>query len=85
MKPYCSRNTLVIGRLYCSDDIPELYTEIKPFYAKVEMWIKTHWKRLPTGQYIGPEAIKLENDGAKKAYFPLSPDGQIEGNPRKES
>jgi hypothetical protein len=70
MKPYFRDNTLVIGRLYCSDDVPRLFAVTKPLFSKLEKWIRKKWHKLPTGQYIGPEAKALEAKGANLAYFP---------------
>ncbi len=70
MKPYVENNTLVIGSLYCSDDAAELFEVTKPYFSKLASWIRKHWERLPTGQYIGPEANELLKQGAKLAYFP---------------
>ncbi len=76
MKPYLKGNTLVIGRLYCSDDVPEFYAVTRPIFSKLAKWIKKDWRRLPTGQYCGPEADSLMNTGATLAYFPPGPTGQ---------
>ena len=70
MKPYLKDSTLVIGQLYCSDDNPQLFMVTKPLFSKLASWIKKHWQKLPTGQYIGPEAKLLMDQGTKLAYFP---------------
>jgi hypothetical protein len=70
MKPYFKDNVLVIGRIYCSNDLPQLFAVTKPWFMRLRKWIKNEWERLPTGQYIGPEAKELEHKGAKLAYFP---------------
>lgn len=74
---YRSPDLLVMGRLYCSDDgihssdeARTLYDKRKPFFAKLAKWIKSKWKKLPTRQYIGPEAERLLESGAKLAYLP---------------
>jgi hypothetical protein len=71
MRPYFrAPDLLVIGRVYCSSDVKELHVIRKPYFSKLAKWIRSHWQRLPTGQYIGPEAMKLKEGGVKLAYFP---------------
>ena len=70
MRPYLKDNTLVIGRLYCSDDVKTFFTVTKPYFAKIAEWIRNQWHRLPTGQYIGPEAQCLMEGGVQLAFFP---------------
>ena len=70
MRPYVEDRTLVIGRLYCSDDVPGLYAISRPIFHRLAKWIRSNWERLPTGQYIGPEAQSLRAEGFELAYFP---------------
>jgi hypothetical protein len=70
MKPYYKDDTLVVGRLYSSSDVPELFAVTKPYFTEIAKWIKNEWSKLPTGQYLGTEAAALKNKGAKLAYFP---------------
>jgi len=71
MRPYFTPPALVvIGRLYCSNDVPALFAVTRPYFHRLAKWIRANWARLPTGQYIGPEAQALVEGGAKLAYFP---------------
>lgn len=67
---YRSPDLLVIGRLHCSNDVGDLHETTKTNFSRLAKWIKGNWKKLPTGQYIGPEAETLVNNGAKLVYFP---------------
>lgn len=70
MFPYFKNNLLVIGRIFCSNDVPDLFRITKPWFRKLAKWIRGNWEKLPTGQYVGPEAKSLLEAGAKLAYFP---------------
>jgi hypothetical protein len=70
MRPYVSDKTLVIGRLFCSDDVPELFRATRPVFHRLAEWVRSNWERLATGQYIGPEAQRLRADGFELLYFP---------------
>ena len=63
-------DALVIGRLYCSDDVPDLFRITKPYFSKLAKWVRGKWEKLPEGQFIGPEGQSLLEKGVKLAYFP---------------
>jgi hypothetical protein len=71
MLPYFKPpDLLVIGRLYCSNDHKGYFQMTRPYFMKLRAWIRKNWKKLPTRQYIGPEAEALVEQGARLAYFP---------------
>lgn len=71
MRPYENDSgMLIVGRLYCSDDVPELFADTLPLFRKLRRWIQKNWHWLPEGQYAGPEAFVRIQNGAKRAYFP---------------
>jgi hypothetical protein len=71
MRPYFREpNLLVVGDIFCSDDVRELFGVTKPIFTKLSKWIRKHWERLQTGQYIGPQAQMLHAQRATLAYFP---------------
>ena len=72
LRPYYSRPYLVAGRIYWSDDAPEFEDLTKPYYNKLQRWVRKNWKkREEDGYYVGPEAERLIRDeGAKPVYFP---------------
>lgn len=63
---------LVAGRLYCSDDVPALSRQTKPYFSRLARWVRSNWKRrTEDGYYIGPEAMRLvAEDQAQVAYIP---------------
>jgi len=60
---------LVMGRLFCSDDVPKYFDITRPYFSKLTKWMRGAWKKLPEGQFIGPDAQKLAECGAELAYF----------------
>ena len=74
MRAYYKPPTLVMGRIYWSDDVPELAKITKPYFLKLFKWIKKQWHRNADGQYMGWEAKKLHDSGqAQLAYLVLKP------------
>jgi hypothetical protein len=69
-------DALVMGRVYCSDDVRDFVPITKPYFNKIANWIKQEWAMVPDGhQYIGPEAQSLVRSGAK--LFQLPPNVKV--------
>ena len=64
MRAYQKENYLVLGHLYLSNDVPELFKQVKPHYNKLNKWIKTNWGKYGDF-YIGLEAKSLQANGAE--------------------
>jgi hypothetical protein len=61
---------LVMGRLFCSDDVPAFCRVTNKYYTCLTKWIRENWKKMPEGQYIGHQAQHLLENGVALAYFP---------------
>ena len=70
IRPFYKDNYLVSGQIIWSDDVRRWAGETKPYFKKLETWMKLHWKQLPGGDYyIGPEGQCTIDDGAKMVNF----------------
>jgi len=57
---------LVLGHIMWNDDDPAVGALTKPAYREISKWVKSSWEKLPNGPfYIGPEAKRLSDRGAK--------------------
>ena len=63
---------LIAGRIYWSNDVPELASRSKPIYSKLAAWIKKSWeRRRQDGYYVGPQAKRLaDEEGIEFFYLP---------------
>jgi hypothetical protein len=66
-----SPDTLIMGRLYCSDDVPAFIPITKPYFSRLADWVRREWVKIAGGhQYIGPEAESLVRSGARLLQLP---------------
>jgi hypothetical protein len=63
-------DALVMGRVYCSDDVPAFVPITKPYFTKIADWIRRDWAKVPGGQHIGPEAKSLLQGGTRLLQLP---------------
>ena len=66
-KPY-----LVAGRIYWSNDVPELASLTRDYFKQLAKWVRENWvKRTSDGYFFGPNALRLaENAATIVTYFP---------------
>jgi hypothetical protein len=70
-------STLVQGRLYWSDDAMEFASVTKPFFSKLQRWIRKNWqRRKEDGYYIGPGAGLAVAEGKYMLSY-LDPGAEI--------
>lgn len=72
LRSYRDDGKIVMGRIHWSDDVPELSEQTKPYFSKLKRWIKKNWEQLPDGQFIGPQAQRLVDEGAECIQLPSS-------------
>ena len=71
MRPYFKPpDLLVMGRIHCSADVPKFYDVMMPYFRGLAGWVKAHWEKLDSGEYIGPEATTIRDAGARLVTFP---------------
>ena len=59
-RPYHDGQFLVDGQIRLNDDNKEVAKGIKPYFTKIERWLKSNWRHDKNlGAYIGPVAADL--------------------------
>jgi len=68
---------LIAGRIYWSDDVPEMAAKTKRAFSQLAAWIRRSWeRRKQDGYFVGPHANQLaEEEGVNFLYLP--PDVEI--------
>jgi hypothetical protein len=56
--------TLTIGRIYWSDDVPELAKRTKPSFERLKKWMKATWQKRER-VFVGPAAARFQDGGGR--------------------
>lgn len=64
LRSYRHGDHLVLGHIHWSNDVPDLAKITKPYYGKINRWIRKTWEKRG-GFYFGPEACELVDSGTR--------------------